>query len=169
VIQHIFAGDPPAGAGAGEVVGVDGVFVDEPAYDRRQQPTVTRRRRGSGSRSWSQSGWRGWRGWGGGGLGRRSWLGCRGGSGGLGCRGCGGITDDGDHDADLDGVTLGNADLAQHPGDRRGHLGVDLVGRDFEQWLIGGDDIAHLLEPLCDGALGDGFAELGKGDVSHDL
>ena len=48
-----------------------------------------------------------------------------------------------------------------------GHLGVDLVGGDLEQRLVGGDRVTDLLEPLRDRALGDGLTELGKRDVSH--
>ena len=48
-----------------------------------------------------------------------------------------------------------------------GNLGVDLVGGHLEQRLVLGNGVTDLLEPLRDGALGDGLAELGKGDVSH--
>ena len=49
-VHHVLAGDPPAGTGAGDVVGVDAVLVHEPAHDRREQPVVAgvRRRRGVG-------------------------------------------------------------------------------------------------------------------------
>ena len=47
----------------------------------------------------------------------------------------------------------------------RGHLGVDLVGRDLEQRLVGGDRIALRLEPLRDRPLRDGHAHLGHHDV----
>ena len=51
-------------------------------------------------------------------------------------------------------------DLRQHPGDRRGNLGVDLVGRDFEERLVPFDGVADFLEPFAQGALGDGLAHL---------
>jgi hypothetical protein len=55
----------------------------------------------------------------------------------------------------------------RHHHHRRRHLGVDLVGRHFEQRLVLSDHVTDLLEPLSDGALGDRFAELGKNDVCH--
>jgi hypothetical protein len=78
-----------------------------------------------------------------------------------------GIADDGDHGADVDRVALLDADLGEHAGHRRRHLGVDLVGRHLEQRLVGSDGVTDLLEPLRDGALGDGFAELRERDVCH--
>ena len=56
-----------------------------------------------------------------------------------------GVADDGDHGADVDRVALGHADLGQRAGDRRRHLGVDLVGGHLEQRLVGGDGVADLL------------------------
>ena len=38
VVEHVVAGDPPAGAGAGDLVGVEAVLGDQAAHDRRQQP-----------------------------------------------------------------------------------------------------------------------------------
>ncbi|CAM5233451.1 hypothetical protein SALBM135S_06491 [Streptomyces alboniger] len=49
--------------------------------------------------------------------------------------------------------------------DRRGDLGVDLVRRDLQEGLVGRDLLADLLQPAGDGALGDGFAERGQGDL----
>ena len=48
----------------------------------------------------------------------------------------------------------------------RGHLGVDLVGGDLDQRLVGVDAVAHLLQPLEDRALGDRLAHLGHGDLN---
>ena len=69
--------------------------------------------------------------------------------------------------ADVDGVALLHEDLGHVAGRRRGDLGVDLVGGDLEEGLVLLDLVAHLLEPLGDGALGDGLPELGHGDVGH--
>ena len=46
-------------------------------------------------------------------------------------------SDLGEHGADVDRVALGGVDLDDGAVDRRGHLGVDLVGRDLDQDLIG--------------------------------
>src|SRR5262249_59186494 len=43
----------------------------------------------------------------------------------------------------------------------------DLVGRDLEQRLVGGDGLAFLLEPLRDRPLGDGDAHLRHDDVDR--
>ena len=52
-----------------------------------------------------------------------------------------------------------------HPGDGRGHLGVDLVGRDLEQRLVGVDVLADLLEPAGDRAFRDRLPQLGHRHV----
>ncbi len=78
-----------------------------------------------------------------------------------------GVTDDGDHGADVDGVAFLHPDLGEHAGHRRRHLGVDLVGRHLEQRLVVGDGVTDVLEPLRDGALGDRFTELWERDVCH--
>jgi hypothetical protein len=51
-------------------------------------------------------------------------------------------------------------DLLDHSGRRRGNLGVDFVGRDLDDVLVGLNRVALLLEPLRDGALDDRLAEL---------
>ena len=79
----------------------------------------------------------------------------------------GSLADDRDHGADGHGVAFLDADLGDGPGDRRGHLGVDLVGAHFEQRLVGGDGVADLLEPTGDRALGDGLTELRQRDFGH--
>src|SRR5699024_2259699 len=56
-------------------------------------------------------------------------------------------------------------DLLEGAGQGRGDLGVDLVGGDLEEALVDLDGVALLLEPLGDGALGDGFAEFGHRHV----
>ena len=56
-------------------------------------------------------------------------------------------------------LVLGDDDLGQYARGGRGDLGVDLVGGDLEQWLVGVDLVALLLEPAGDGAFGDALAE----------
>jgi hypothetical protein len=46
-----------------------------------------------------------------------------------------------------------------------GHLGVDLVGRDVDDGLLGLDVVPHLLAPFEHRALGDRLAHLGHGDL----
>ena len=43
-------------------------------------------------------------------------------------------------------------------------FGVDLVGGDLQQRFIGGDGVAHLLQPAGDGALCDALTQLGHRD-----
>ena len=56
-------------------------------------------------------------------------------------------------------------DPDERAGDGRGHLGVDLVGRDLEQRLVGLDLVADLLVPLEHRSLGHRIAHLGHGDL----
>ncbi len=67
--------------------------------------------------------------------------------------------DDGQLRADVDGLVLVHGDLEQRAAHGCGDLGVDLVGRDLEQRLVGGHLVADGLEPAGDGALGDALAE----------
>ena len=69
--------------------------------------------------------------------------------------------DVGDDRADLDGFALSYKDLGENARLRRGDLGVDLVGRDLEDRLVPVHGLTDLLEPLGDGALGDGLTHLG--------
>ncbi len=71
----------------------------------------------------------------------------------------------GEGGAYLDGLVLLDQDLLKDSGDGGRDLGVDLVGRDLEERLVDRDTVADLLEPTCDGALGDALAELGKDDI----
>ncbi len=176
VIEHVLAGDAPPWAGASDRIDVETVLVDESPHDWREQPAVShclsrrrrgrarsRRRRGSrrGSRSRRRSGSR--RGCRRGCRRRsRSRLGCGRGSG---C--CRSVTDHGDDGADLDRLTLGDANLRQHAGHWRRHLGVHLVGRHLEKWLIRRDRVTDRLEPLGDRALGHGLAELRECHICH--
>jgi hypothetical protein len=63
--------------------------------------------------------------------------------------------------AKADRVAFLGGDLGQRAGRRRGHLDRDLVGFELEQGLVGLHGVADLLEPLADGRLGDGFAQVG--------
>ena len=72
------------------------------------------------------------------------------------------LADHGQHRADLDGLVLLRLDLQQHPGGGGGDLGVDLVGGDLQQRLVGLDGVTDLLEPPAHGAFGDAFAEGGE-------
>ena len=60
--------------------------------------------------------------------------------------------------ADGHGVARVGEDLLHHAGGGGGDLGVDLVGRDLDDRLVGLDGIAGLLGPLEDHALGDRLA-----------
>ena len=71
--------------------------------------------------------------------------------------------------ADRDGLAILGGNLGQHAGGRRRHLDRHLVGLELDQRLVDRDRIARLLEPFADRRLGDGFAERGNADFSHDL
>src|SRR6185312_9443337 len=77
------------------------------------------------------------------------------------------LRDGGDDGIDSNRLTLFHLNLRERSGHGRGNLGVDLVGRDLEERLVALDGIARLLEPLGDGAFGDGFAHLGHNYVSR--
>jgi hypothetical protein len=98
--------------------------------------------------------------------------------GGLLCRGLGrrlgrrsrGRALGGDHRQarpDLDRLALLHQDLLHDAGPWRGNLGVDLVGRDLEQRLVGLHRVADLLQPAGDRPLGDGDAHLRHHDVDR--
>src|SRR6185312_2226322 len=65
---------------------------------------------------------------------------------------------------DLDRFVFGHGDLAQRAGRRRRNLGVDLVGGDLEQWLVGVDLVAFLLQPTSNRAFGNALSEAGHRD-----
>ena len=73
------------------------------------------------------------------------------------------LADHGELHADLDGLVLLHLDRQQRPGRGRRHLGVDLVGGDLEQRLVGVDVLTLGLEPPGHGALGDALTEAGHG------
>ena len=70
------------------------------------------------------------------------------------------VADHGEFHADLDGLALGNQDLGEDAGGGRGHLGVDLVGRDLEERLVPLDRVTDRLHPAGDRALGHRLTEL---------
>ena len=70
-----------------------------------------------------------------------------------------------EHRPDLDGLAFLDEDLAEDAARVRGDLGVDLVGRDLEQRLVGLDRVADVLQPLRHRSLRDGDAHLGHDDV----
>jgi hypothetical protein len=69
----------------------------------------------------------------------------------------------------LDRLALLDEDLRQGAAPGARHLGVDLVGRDLEQGLVGLDVLALLLEPAGDRPLRDGHAHLRHDDVDSGL
>lgn len=82
-------------------------------------------------------------------------------------RGGGLVADHGQTDADLHRLTLGNKDLGQYAGGRRGHFGVDLVRRYFEERLVAGDRVADGLHPSSDCSFSHRLAQLRHRDVSQ--
>src|SRR6266568_3815841 len=69
-----------------------------------------------------------------------------------------------DHRPDLDRVSLRRGDLDQLAFERRRDLGVDFVRDDLDERLVALDEVALVLQPPVDGALGDRLAELGHLD-----
>ena len=174
VREDVLLRHAPAAAGAGDRVGVDAVLGCDSRHDRRDEglavPGRLRRLRldgpGRGLRL------------------RRSGAGLRLGhrllvlmSTGLGLRNrhgrrrrCGDRAFGGDRREQrphLDRLALGDEDLLDDAAARARDLRVDLVGRDLEQRLVGGDRLARLLEPLRDRPLRDGNAHLGHDDFDR--
>ena len=80
------------------------------------------------------------------------------------------VVDPREHRADVDRLARPATRIsASAPGGRRRDLGVDLVGRDLADRLVGLDPVADLLAPLDDRALGDRDAHLRHGDVDERL
>ena len=101
--------------------------------------------------------------------GRRRSLGRRGGrrrGGGRATLAAAGV-DHGDLGAHVDGLALGHEDLAHRAGGRRGHLGVDLVGRDLDDGLVRLDRLTDLLAPGDDRALGHADSHLRHDDIDE--
>jgi hypothetical protein len=79
------------------------------------------------------------------------------------------VSDDGEYGADGCGLTLGDSDLGEEPGAGRWHLGIDLVGGDLKERLVGLDAVTDLLEPPRNRPFGDRLAQLRHGDVHERL
>ena len=79
-------------------------------------------------------------------------------------RGLRGVADDGELAAHRHDRVLAGGDPQEHARRRRGDLGVDLVGGDLEQRLVGVDVLTLGLQPPGDRALGDALAQLGHRD-----
>ena len=75
------------------------------------------------------------------------------------------FADGADQRADIDRVAWLGRDRLEHAGGRRRHLDGHLVGFELDHRLVGGDRVAHLLEPLADRRLGDAFAQRRNPDV----
>ena len=175
-VEHVVARDAAAFAAAADRRRVETLLVDQPAHDRRRHRAAAvrggrgcghggagRRGRGSGRGRGRRCGRDGRRAEAAAGAGAR-----RGRAGAGGAGGAGAGTSVGDHRearADRHRLALLHDDLGDEPGLRRGHLGVDLVGRHLEQRLVRVDLLADLLEPLRDRALGDRLTELRHRDV----
>ncbi|KJL18764.1 Dihydrolipoyllysine-residue acetyltransferase component of pyruvate dehydrogenase complex [Microbacterium azadirachtae] len=150
---------------------VDGhVIADllQPAGDRALRHALAQLGQAHVGRVGRGGGGRGGCGLGGGRLGSGSLRGrSSGGLSGLGGRSgrrgrAGAVADACEDRADLDRVVLGDEDLLDHAADGGRDLGVDLVGRDLEQSLVGLNGVADLLEPTGHRALGDALSEGGK-------
>jgi len=74
-------------------------------------------------------------------------------------RRAGSVTDGHEGCADFDGLILGYQDGLDHACYRRGDLGVDLIGGDFEQRLVHFDTVAHVFQPAGHRTLGDTLSE----------
>jgi hypothetical protein len=87
----------------------------------------------------------------------------------LGCGRCGcgavGRLDLAQQLADLDRVAFAGEHLDDPAGDRRGNLGVHLVGGDLDQDVVESDFVTFLFVPFQDGALGHRLAHRGHGDL----
>ena len=172
--HDVLLGDAALAAGALDLVEVDVVLLGDALDDRR----VAARRAGAARRGGSRrrrGPRRRVRGGAGGGLGggrepraaRRRWRGRRAvGSRSAARRGRAG-RDARERHADVDRRADLHEDLDEPAGGRRRDLGVDLVGRDLGDRLVGVDLVAGLLVPLDDGALGDGHPHLGHRHVDE--
>ena len=171
--QGVLPGDAPTGSRPFDFGFADAVLGQQPTHDRGQDERVgvlrsrdlARRRRDRHLRSRR---WRGlsrrWR-W------RWRWrssrrLGDRHAGGGRATR-YGTLPDHGQGHTNLDRLALGNQDLGQHARRRRGHLGVDLVGRHLVERLVALDGVAHGFHPPGDRALGHRLAQLRHDHVSQ--
>ena len=71
----------------------------------------------------------------------------------------GSIADASDYFAHVHSVVFLGQDFHEGSGNWGRDLGVNLVGGDLEEWFVYLDLVAWLLEPLGDGAFGDGLTE----------
>ena len=71
----------------------------------------------------------------------------------------------GEDRADAHGVAFGDVDLDHGARGGRRDVGVDLVGGDLDEGLVGLDRVPLLFVPLQDGALGHRLAHLRQGDL----
>src|SRR5699024_3191514 len=76
------------------------------------------------------------------------------------------VADARDDCSDVDGVIFVSEDFYQRACDWGWDLGIDLVGGDLKQWFVYFDGVADGLQPLGDGAFGDGLTELWHLDIS---
>jgi hypothetical protein len=76
------------------------------------------------------------------------------------------IVDDANYGVHLHGRAWLHLDLFEHAAGRCRNLGVDLVGGDFEQWLIALHALACFFQPLGKSAFKDRLAHLGHDHVS---
>ena len=88
----------------------------------------------------------------------------RGGAAAQGPRRVGRVRDDGQLATDQDDGVLRGDDAGEDAGRGARDLGVDLVGGDLEQRLVGLHGVAFRLEPPGDRAFGDALAQLGHRD-----
>jgi hypothetical protein len=72
-----------------------------------------------------------------------------------------------DDRAHPDGLALAGRDLHQRALEGRRDLGVDLVRDHLDQRLVPLDEVAFVLKPLVDRALGDRFTELRHLDLGQ--
>ena len=79
----------------------------------------------------------------------------------------GAVTDHRQHGADVDGLALGHADLGQEAAPRRTAPRSRPCRSTPRRAPRPARRVADLLEPLGDGAFGDGLTELGHDDVGH--
>ena len=167
--EDVFLGDPAAGTGArADQRQIDPLLMGYATHERGAANALAGlgldRRRG---RRLGRGGNRGrWHG---------HWRRCRrrrgrrggGGSGRGVLPDLGAVTDERNYCVDLDGLALRVEDRLQDPGIRRGHFGIDLVGRNLEESLVALNLVARRLQPLGNGALDDALAHLGHHDFSH--
>ena len=71
-----------------------------------------------------------------------------------------------EHASHLNRLIGFRGDVYKRSGHGRRNLGVDLVGRDLDQRLVGLDPVADLLQPTQDRAFGNRLPHLGHGDLN---